>query len=87
MLRIVLGLVLIPIMLAACSEPIDQQEAAFNDGYAFGYSRDCEATLVEVDTALLEDADYASEFARGRREGEAVCTMLRATYPGGRRPQ
>ncbi len=86
-MRVFLGLALMSMLFTACSGPDDQQETAYNDGYAFGYSRDCEATLANVDTDLFEAADYASEFARGRREGEAVCTILRAANPRAMRTQ
>lgn len=86
-MRVFLALAMMSMLFAACSGPDDQQETAYNEGYAFGYSRDCEATLANVDTDLFEDADYAREFARGRREGEAVCTILRAANPRAMRTQ
>jgi hypothetical protein len=86
-MRVFPGVVLLSLLMAACSEAVDPQEAAFNDGYAFGYSRDCGATLANVDIELLDDPDYATAFARGRRSGEAVCTVERANNPRGpRRP-
>ncbi len=80
-MRIFLGSALTVVLMTACNGSDDQQETGFKDGYAFGYSRDCENTLANVDTDMFEDPDYASGFARGRREGQAVCSLQRATFP------